>query len=59
MGVPDYWVVDVKSQRVIVYRDPTPDGYDTRTTHASPESLEPLLVEVPPLELDTLFAPER
>lgn len=58
-GVPDYWVVDVVRRRVLVYRDPTPDGYDTRTTHAPPESLEPLLVEVPPLDLGTLFAPER
>ena len=58
-GVPDYWVVDVARRRVLVYRDPTPDGYDTRTTHAPPESLGPLLVDVPPLELTRLFADER
>jgi Uma2 family endonuclease len=27
-GIPEYWVVDVPSRRIIVHRDPTPDGYN-------------------------------
>jgi Uma2 family endonuclease len=31
--VPDYWVVDVVNRRVIVHRDPRPDGYADVTRH--------------------------
>ena len=55
MGVPDYWVVDVVARRVRVYRDPTPDGYETITTHGPTGTLQPLAVDVEPLDLAALF----
>lgn len=55
MEVPDYWVVDVAARRVRVYRDPTPDGYETITTHGPTGTLQPLAVDVEPLELAVLF----
>jgi Uma2 family endonuclease len=54
-GVPDYWVVDVVERRVIVLRDPQPDGYDTRTVHEAQGKLAPLRIEAPPLDLAQLF----
>ena len=53
--MPDYWVVDVARQRVIVHRDPEPDGYASQTTHEAPGTLAPLRVDVPPLDLAQLF----
>lgn len=55
MGVPDYWVVDVRARRVYVHRDPTPDGYATMTTHGPGDSLKPLQVAVEPMDLSVLF----
>jgi hypothetical protein len=40
---------------VIVHRDPAPDGYATITTHGPTGTLQPLEVEVEPLDLSTLF----
>ena len=55
MGVPDYWVVDVVARRVRVYRDPKPEGYETITTHGPAGTLQPLAVDVEPLDLAALF----
>jgi Uma2 family endonuclease len=55
-GVPDYWVVDVVGSRVLVFRDPRPNGYRTQTTHAAPGKLQPLAVNIAPLDLSALFA---
>jgi Uma2 family endonuclease len=55
MGVPEYWVVDVARERVIVFREPEPDGYASQTRHKPPGTLEPLHVDVPPLDLADLF----
>jgi Uma2 family endonuclease len=56
MGVPDYWVVDVVGRRVIVFREPRPNGYATQTVHVAPEQLQPVAVDIAPLDLGTLFA---
>jgi Uma2 family endonuclease len=29
VGIPDYWVVDLPTERVVVHRDPTAGGYDS------------------------------
>ena len=55
IDVPNYWVVDVVRRRVIVHRDPEADGYATQTLHRPPEALQPLEVDVPPLDLAQLF----
>lgn len=55
MGVPDYWVVDVARQRVVVYREPRATGYASQSIHEAPGTLAPLHVDVPPLDLAQLF----
>jgi len=56
MGVPDYWVVDLERQRVLVHRDPTPDGYARPTVHRAPEQLQPIAVDIEPFDLNALFS---
>ena len=55
-GVPEYWIVDVVDELVVVHRDPIQSVYETVTEHRD-GTLQPLL-DVPPLTLDTLFARE-
>ena len=52
-GVPEYWIVDVISEVVVVHRDPTGDAYVTVIEHRDGE-FQPLL-DAPPLALDALF----
>lgn len=55
-GVPEYWVVDVVGARVLVFRTPGRDGYESSSTHRAGETL--VALEVPGLSvpLDVLFA---
>lgn len=41
-GIADYWVLDVPEQRVVVHREPTPEGYRDVKAYAEHESLAPL-----------------
>jgi len=41
-GIPDYWVSDVANRRLIIHRDPTPEGYATIITLAETQSASPL-----------------
>lgn len=40
-GIPEVWLLDVSAGRLEVYRDPSPDGYRTRTVLAPGESVSP------------------
>jgi Uma2 family endonuclease len=40
--VADYWVVDLQGDRVVVHREPTPNGYDSVQSMARGESISPL-----------------
>ena len=53
-GVPEYWIVDVISEVVVVHRDPGGDVYATVTEHRD-GVLQPLL-DAPPLALTALFS---
>ena len=53
--IPECWVIDVEAGRVRAFRDPTPDGYATYTTHGPTGTLAPLAVDVEPLDLAGLF----
>lgn len=33
-GIPDYWVVDLSRDEIVVHRDPVPRGFDSITRHA-------------------------
>jgi Uma2 family endonuclease len=41
-GIPEYWILDLKSKRLLVHRDPVAEGYrEVRTLEAS-DSIAPL-----------------
>jgi Uma2 family endonuclease len=54
-GVPEYWVVDVPARRLRVFREPRADGYGSETIVGPEGRLEPLAVDVAPLDLGELF----
>ncbi len=41
-GTPDYWVLDLESRRLLVFRDPDAAGYLTQLTFAETASVAPL-----------------
>ena len=45
-GVPDMWVVDVAARRLIVLREPGPDGYATQTILGAGDRAEPLRLDL-------------
>jgi len=55
-GVEDLWVVDVRAQRLIHFREPGHDGYATRDVIDAPSRVERSDLEVEPLDLNALFA---
>jgi Uma2 family endonuclease len=44
-GIPEYWLVDLGRGQVVVYRDPSPDGYRSMQVHQRGSTLS--LVELP------------
>jgi len=52
-GVPEYWIVNVVAETVIVHREPSGDTYATVAEHHDGELQPPL--GAPPLALDALF----
>jgi len=54
-SVPEYWVADVRGQRVERFAGPGASGYLHRTSHAPGEVLEPGVAGVEPLDLAGLF----
>jgi Uma2 family endonuclease len=54
-GVPDYWVIDVAAKRVRLFREPGGDGYASQTVLGPDGSVEPAVIDVPPLDLAELF----
>lgn len=54
-GIPECWVVDIVAQRVRVFRDPSADGYASYSTYGPTGTLQPLAVDVEPLDLAVLF----
>ncbi|MBM3735208.1 MAG: Uma2 family endonuclease [Acidobacteria bacterium] len=41
-GIGEYWVLDVKGRRLLVFRDPGPDGYRVQLSFGELESVSPL-----------------
>jgi Uma2 family endonuclease len=54
-GVPDYWVLDVAAKRVRVFPEPATDGYAAQSVRGPDGFLEPVAVDVPPLDLAAVF----
>jgi Uma2 family endonuclease len=41
-GIPEVWIVDLRRRQVLVYREPTPDGYRLSITYTHGADLSPL-----------------
>lgn len=50
-GVPDYWIVDVDHRRLEVRRDPYDGGYRDVRVLGPDDTVTPLGLDLPPLEL--------
>jgi Uma2 family endonuclease len=57
-GITDYWVVDLISRGVIVFRDPRAGRYETRSTHRDDNAVRPLAQPSAVLMPVELFATE-
>jgi Uma2 family endonuclease len=57
-GIADYWVVDLTSRGVIVFRDPRDGRYETRLTHRGDQCVSPLTLPAASLSPAELFATE-
>ena len=57
-GITDYWVVDLISRGVIVFRDPRAGRYETRSTHRDDNAVRPLARPSAVLVPAELFATE-
>ena len=57
-GIADYWVIDLVSRGLIVFRDPRSGAYETRSTHRGDEVVSPLALPSAALSPAELFVPE-
>jgi Uma2 family endonuclease len=56
-GITDYWVVDLVSRAVIVFREPRAGAYESRSTHRGDQLVRPLGREEATLSPAELFLP--
>jgi Uma2 family endonuclease len=54
-GVPEVWIVDLRRRQVLVYRDPSPDGYRQSITYTEGASISPLAFPDLVIEWDEIF----
>jgi Uma2 family endonuclease len=54
-GIPEVWVFDVASRSVLIYREPTRDGYRRLLTPDRSETISPLLLAKVQLRLRELW----
>jgi len=54
-GIADSWIVNVEDEAVEVHRDPSGDGWGSRTVHHAGEVLRPLLLPDVTVELGPLL----
>jgi len=55
-GIVEYWLIALPRQTLTVYRDPSPAGYETMSTHRPGESLAPLKFPDHAVDLNWLLA---
>ncbi len=41
-GIPEYWVLDIEQNRIVVHRAPAPAGYQSIAAYSASEALSPL-----------------
>lgn len=56
-GITDYWVVDLVNRAVIVLREPSAGGYESRSTHRGDQLVRPLALPQAALSPAELFLP--
>ena len=56
-GIADYWVVDLVSRGVIVFREPRSGAYESRSTHRGDQLVRPLVRPDAALSPAELFLP--
>lgn len=54
-GIPDYWVADLVGRRLVVHRDPGPDGYRSVEVVQAGSEVAPLAL--PPVTVDPATLP--
>lgn len=54
-GIQEYWVLDVKARKIIVFRDPTPNGYNN-CEEISQGSLTPLAFSDISIPIEQVFS---
>ena len=54
-GLADYWVLDIDDRQLIVFRDPSPAGYQSKLTFAETESIAPLAAPTSPVRVADLL----
>jgi Uma2 family endonuclease len=56
-GVPEYWVVDVKGERIVTYREPTSMGYARTIEFAAADSMAPQAFPDVRIAVGEIFGP--
>ncbi|MHB8902013.1 MAG: Uma2 family endonuclease [Thermoguttaceae bacterium] len=56
-GIGDYWVVDCRNRRVVVYREPGESGYRSTQEFAGKDRISPLSPPGVSLPVEVLFKP--
>ena len=56
-GVPEYWIVDLKGERVEVFQEPSPDGYRASRFYLRGETLSPSFAPDLTIEVDAILGP--
>jgi Uma2 family endonuclease len=41
-GIEDLWVLDIRGERLVVHRDPSPEGFRSVVEYRSGDSIAPL-----------------
>ncbi|MBF2046487.1 MAG: Uma2 family endonuclease [Leptolyngbya sp. IPPAS B-1204] len=55
--IPDYWILDVNTRQVLVFRDPAENGYRHQATFATNTTLAPVAFPDVAIPLNQLFLP--
>ncbi len=57
--IADYWVVDINSRRLLVFRNPVDGEYRTATMHTADESVSPLAAPEAQLRINDILPAEN
>ena len=56
-GMTDYWVLDVKERHLHVFREPSPEGYQSEVTITEEDSISPLQFPTNTIPIGQMLAP--